>query len=303
MRQAEDAMAFGNVDRLQVIGNAVNGMKTPVEQHHDMIQITPNGGMSSNVVIRGNVLDSNDLITHGIFFGSGSAAYRNVTIENNMVIGGHQHGITVGRTDGLTVAGNTVLRDAESTSTRPIDTPVINVGAGSSGAQITGNTTYAIKAASGVGVNNIVPVNVTIAGTPVPDGSGSGVRLPYLELSTPDPEPPVLPDTGVGDVFSFDGDDVRGWTRAQEGPVNLGDGDTLRFVNYDADTFVDDAAGTAEGGETAEIASRADLKAMIADSPDVTAQAWGSTLALRIAQDSGTHAVVLTDVGDAGYFL
>ncbi|MHC0055791.1 right-handed parallel beta-helix repeat-containing protein, partial [Actibacterium sp. D379-3] len=37
--------------------------------------------------------------------------YRNVVIEDNVIVNGHLHGITVGEAAGLTVSGNTLLRN------------------------------------------------------------------------------------------------------------------------------------------------------------------------------------------------
>lgn len=300
MRQSEDAMAFGNVNGLQILGNEVKGMKTPVQQHHDMIQITPVGGMSSNVVIRGNVLDSNDLITHGIYIGNSGGSYRNITIEDNKVIGGHLHGITVGKTIGLNINDNIVLRDGASGSTRQIDTPTINVANGSSNVKINGNTAYDINSPSGVGYNKIVPVSVKFSGSTAPDISGSTPGSP-----APSPTPPS--SSGNDDVFRFNGGDVRGWTKQDVRNVDLNGGDEIQFSGYDAGTFKAISGGNwlqvSGDGRSATIDSRADLKELIQASGDVKALDWGETLALRINQDDGTHAFVMQGIGDADYFL
>ena len=300
-RHAEDAMAFGKVDGLQVLSNEVKGMKAPNDAHHDMIQITPVNGPSSNVVIRGNVLDSNDLTTQGIYIGSGGTAHRNIIIDNNKVIGGHLHGITVAnKVNGLTVTNNVVLKDSTNGSSKPIDTPTINIASGSTNVQVKGNTTYEINGASEAG-NNIVSESVKFSGSLAPSGGGSSSGP-----MTSKPSAPSNPDSGSDDIFRFDGDDVRGWTKEVVRNIDL-EQDELHFTDYERGTFDDVRGGnplsTSWDGRAATVDSRADLKELIAASKDVKAVDWGETLALRIKQDDGVHAVILQNIGDADYFL
>ena len=290
-------MAFGNISGLQVIGNEVKGMKAPTQAHHDMIQITPINGASSNVVIRGNVLDSNDTQTYGIYIGNGGGMYRNITIEDNKVIGGHLHGITVGKTAGLKILDNTVLKDGSNGSFRAIDTPVINVAGGSSNVQVKGNTTYEINGASEAG-NRIVPETVKFSGSTAPSGNWSP--------PDPSPTPTYKPTSGDDDVFRFDGDDVRGWTKEQVRNFDFADGDEMRFSDYDAGTFKQFAGGNwlqiTDGGRGAVVDSAADLRELIKASPDVKGLDWGNTVALRVKQDDGTHAINISGI-DASDFL
>jgi len=75
---------------------------------------------STDVVIRNNVLDigagdwTQSLFMRNEEVDQGRAGremfYRNITIEENIIINGHLHGITVGETDGLAIRNNTVLR-------------------------------------------------------------------------------------------------------------------------------------------------------------------------------------------------
>jgi len=301
-RHSEDAMVFGNVNGLQVLFNEVKGMKAPKEAHHDMIQIHPVNGSSSNVVIRGNVLDSNDLITQGIFLGNGGGVggtHRNITIDDNKIIGGHLHGITVlKKTAGLTITDNIVLKDSNNGSFKGIDTPTINIAKGSSNVQVKGNTAYEINGASEAG-NTIVSESVKFGGslTP-PSGGGSS--------SNPAPSTPSTPSFDSDDIFRFDGDDVRGWTKKVVRDVDL-DQDELRFTDYDRGTFDDFGGGnplsTSWDGRSATVDSRADLQELIAASKAVSPVDWGDTLTLRIKQSDGTHALVLQNIGDADEFI
>ena len=302
-RSSEDGMAFSGVNGLQVIGNEINGMKAPTQAHHDMIQIHTASGASSNVVIRGNVLDSNDLQTYGITF-FGGVTHSNITIDNNKVIAGHHHGITVQNANGLKITNNIVLKDPGNNSFRDIDTPEINVGSGSRNVQITGNTTYDINSsAGGVGSNRIVSESVKFSGSQAPSVGGSPSSPPP---SSPPPSSPSAPSLGADDVFRFDGGDVRGWTKEIARNVDL-TRDELEFSGYDRGTFKGIGGGNplsvSADGTSATIDSRADVKELIAASPDISTQKWGSTLALIIDQDDGTHSVVLQNVGDPNYFL
>ena len=40
--------------------------------------------------------------------------YRNILIEDNLIVNAHTHGITVGETDGLTIRNNTILQNFSS---------------------------------------------------------------------------------------------------------------------------------------------------------------------------------------------
>lgn len=299
-RQAEDAMAFSGVNGLQIVGNHVKGMKAPVQAHHDMIQVHSSNGASTNVVIRGNVLDSNDLQTYGISF-FGSALHRDVVIDNNTVISGHHHGITMAKGAGVKITNNTVLKDANNNSFRDIDTPEINVGSGSYNVQVTGNTTYNINGASNAG-NRIVSESVKFSGSATPSGS---VSAPSTSTS-PSNSSTTNVSSDDSDTFRFDGGDVSGWTKQVARNVDLAS-DKVEFSGYDRGTFKDFGGGnplsTSWDGRSASIDSRADIKELIAASPDISAQKWYNTVALIIRQDDGVHQAILQNVGDPDYFF
>lgn len=299
-RASEDAMAFTGIDGLQILDNQVKGMKAPIQEHHDLIQVHTAGGASSNVVIRGNVLDSNDLQTYGITF-FGSAPHRNVTIDDNTVISGHKHGITVNQIAGLKITNNIVMKDGSNNSFRDIDTPEINVGSASSGVQITGNTAYGINsAAGGVGSNNIISESVKFSGSTIPTGSSSGSG------AAPDPTPPPS-SGGGGDVFRFDGDSVKGWTKTYARDIDFAAGDKIELTDYDAGTFKQQSGGNwlqvSGDGRMATLDSGADVQELINASPDVSSQVYGQNLMLRVQQDSGNHAIWLTNLGNVQDFL
>jgi hypothetical protein len=60
--------------------------------------------------------------------------YRNITIEDNVIINAHSHGITVGETDGLVVRNNTLVQlpeAADGDPSRPVTIPRISVSSAS----------------------------------------------------------------------------------------------------------------------------------------------------------------------------
>ena len=73
--------------------------------------------------------------------------YRNVTITGNVIVNAHLHGITVGATDGLVIANNTLVRNAASSGpggSAALWTPSIRVATNSENVAITANVTPAI---------------------------------------------------------------------------------------------------------------------------------------------------------------
>lgn len=123
-----DGSNFAQVERVVIEGNKFHDFKRAVNSadHADMIQFwtTRTERPSTDIVIRDNVLNSGlGWFTQSIFMrneevDTGRAGpemfYQNVTIENNVIINAHLHGITVGETRGLTIRNNSVLRNARS---------------------------------------------------------------------------------------------------------------------------------------------------------------------------------------------
>ena len=121
-------MNFAQVERVRIEANHIHDFNRVLESpdHADMIQFWTNGttSPSSDITIRGNILNSGaGWFTQSIFMrnelvDSGKAEaemfYRNVIIEDNVIINAHLHGISVGETAGLKIANNTVIRNARS---------------------------------------------------------------------------------------------------------------------------------------------------------------------------------------------
>lgn len=118
-----DGMDFAQVHNVVIEDNYIHDFESsPLSgDHEDMIQVwTTNTTVpSSDIYIRNNVLDVGEgSTTQSIFMRNGvvdlgqageEMYYQNIVIEENVILNGHSHGITVGETNGLTIQNNTVL--------------------------------------------------------------------------------------------------------------------------------------------------------------------------------------------------
>lgn len=157
-----DGMNFAQVQDVLIEANHIHDFDRSLnsKDHADMIQFWTNKTEvpSNGVIIRGNLLNSGQgWYTQSIFMGNeevrhGRAGhemfYRNVRIEGNFILNAHLHGITVGETDGLTIAGNTVVRNPRSEGEDDnlgLWTPQIRVSEDAKDVSITGNVTSKVE--------------------------------------------------------------------------------------------------------------------------------------------------------------
>jgi len=161
-----DGLNFSQIDGANIEDNYIHdfrGSKKSLD-HSDMIQFWTNGtdSPSKDIVIRGNHLDIGEgNFTQSIFMRNdvvdqGKAGtemfYQDITIENNTIINGHSHGITVGETNGLVIKSNTVLHadgDMQDGLDHKIEVPRINVAADSTNVKIQSNVTANITGQEG----------------------------------------------------------------------------------------------------------------------------------------------------------
>jgi len=175
-----DGMNFAHVQNVLIENNHIHdfALSKASADHSDMIQFWTTGGTvpSENIIIRGNTLDMGDGdLTQSIFMRNevvdqGLAGremfYRNILIEQNVILNSHSHGITVGETDALTIRKNTVLpisRDDEDFGM----VPRINVAGASTNVVIEQNAVGGISGFGGqenwrVG-SNVIVQNADIA--------------------------------------------------------------------------------------------------------------------------------------------
>lgn len=123
-----DGMNFAQVTDVLIEDNVIRDFDRVrgAGDHPDMIQVWTRGTdrPSTGVTIRRNILNSGiGDFTQSIFMrnelvdtnqAGEEMFYRDIVIEENVIINAHIHGITVGATLGLTVRRNTVVRNAAS---------------------------------------------------------------------------------------------------------------------------------------------------------------------------------------------
>lgn len=157
---SSDGFDFAAVSGVLIEGNYFHDFEKSdlSSAHMDMIQFWTSGTTSPNkdIIIRGNTLDigSGDS-TQSIFmrnemvdsYGAGQEMYyKNVLIENNTIYNGQLHGITIGETDGLTIANNLLV---EAEGGKPLvdgnsSIPAINIKSDSMSVQVVNNGVFSI---------------------------------------------------------------------------------------------------------------------------------------------------------------
>tara|TARA_R110002094_G_scaffold5968_5_gene14960 strand:- start:272 stop:1534 length:1263 start_codon:yes stop_codon:yes gene_type:complete len=162
-----DGMNFAEVKRILIENNYIHDFARSLvsKDHADMIQFWTNGtdSPSRDIVIRNNVLNSgqggftqsifmrNDMVDRGL--AGPEMFYRNLTIEENVIINAHLHGITIGETDGLVITNNSVLRNSKSEGKKDnlsLWTPKITVAKTSRNVKIMRNVTSRIDGDTGL---------------------------------------------------------------------------------------------------------------------------------------------------------
>jgi parallel beta-helix repeat protein len=236
-RMTGDGMTFAEVRNVQILNNNIHDQngRPGSSFHKDLIQFWTDGtdSPSQNVVIRGNNLVSGDNSSQSIFIfneavarkGAGNGMfYQDFVIENNTVLGGHAHGITVGEASGVIIRNNTVLQDTTTPGlNKPVNIPQIIVDPASTGVQIVNNLAHSISDARpgwAVSGNRLVSKGHKV-GDPI--GSGSSARTGN------DAAPEVGGD--AGDTGGGGGGVVTGGRQGTNGNDTLvgGNGaDTLR---------------------------------------------------------------------------
>ncbi|MDT8392108.1 MAG: right-handed parallel beta-helix repeat-containing protein [Lentisphaeria bacterium] len=153
-----DGTNFAEVQNVLIEDNYFHDFRTNMAtgDHSDMIQFwtTNTDAPSTDVIIRGNTFDAGDGgWTQTIFMRNGAVDsggaglemfWKNILIEENIIVNGHLHGITVGATDGLVIRDNLVLSVPEGAENRH-SSPSIRVADNSVNVAIEGNLTAGIS--------------------------------------------------------------------------------------------------------------------------------------------------------------
>ena len=134
-KMSGDGMRLSGVQDMLIEGNEFGQFYGSINDinHDDMIQVwsAPYNKLNTeNLTIRDNIFNSSGgAASQTIFiknetFGSTGVAFKNITIENNTIFNGHQHGITLYHADGATIRDNTLLWNKNATMQASIaDTP------------------------------------------------------------------------------------------------------------------------------------------------------------------------------------
>ena len=123
-----DGMNFAQVTDVLIADNNIHDFTRSLtsDDHADMIQFWTTGTKtpSQRITIRNNVLNSGKgAYTQSIFIrnervdqkeAGDEMFYRDISITGNVIINAHLHGITVGETDGLVIANNTLVQNPAS---------------------------------------------------------------------------------------------------------------------------------------------------------------------------------------------
>jgi Right handed beta helix region/PKD domain len=148
-----DGMNFAQVNKVLIEGNRFGNFRTSLKtgDHPDMIQFWTNRTTepSTDITIKDNILDIGDgAWTQSIFIrneevDNGRAGpemfYKNIVITGNFIRNSHSHGITVGETDGLVIANNTLVQAAPAPRPLHVTVPGINIKAANRNVRIVDN--------------------------------------------------------------------------------------------------------------------------------------------------------------------
>ncbi len=309
-----DAMDFAEITNGVISKNTYqeSGSK-PGYTHKDFIQFwTHRGydqGPSSNITISGNKFYSKDGDTHGILItNEWGSKHQNIKILDNYFKSSQTHGISVASTNGLEIKNNTLIKDGKGY-------PVINVTPDSTNVKITnntspsipdvGNSTWSLSGNKETGGTNWHWTD-GMSGSPVKNtGSASGANASaasaasaVASVATAAVDTPDLNlGNGKADEFRFDAAKISGGATKVATALDFSDHDTIVLINYDKGTIQDVEGGNLVWhnleGTYVKIDSLTDLQEIVAASPKIAATISGDDVKISIAQNDGTHHIVL----------
>lgn len=317
-RMFHDAMNFTDIVGGTISNNVYQESGSqPRYTHKDFIQFWTNKGFgqeaSRDIKITGNKFYSKDGDTHGIFIHNEwkGQKYQNIYIADNYIKASHTHGITVTYGDKVEIKNNTLIKDGSGY-------PVINVTPDSTNVKITnntspsipdqGNSTWYLSGNKETGGTNWHWTG-GLSGSPVKNGgSTSGANSNSASASAPSVSTPPEADTpsvnlgnGKADEFRFDAAKISGGATKTATGVDFSDGDKIVLINYDNGTIKDVEGGNLvwhnKEGTYVKIDSLTDIQEIVAASPKIAAKVSGDDLTLSIAQNDGTHHIVLDGLG------
>ncbi|MGR3465596.1 right-handed parallel beta-helix repeat-containing protein [Limimaricola sp.] len=173
-----DGVQIRQVDGLLIEDNHIHDFHglPGWREHRDMIQMWSTGATapSTKITIRNNHLNSahgdetqsvflrNELVDTGR--AGPEMHYRDITIEQNVIVNAHLHGITVGEADGVTIRRNTLIRNRlQGEADNPAQwTPRITVAPGGRDVRIERNAAIGVTTPRDGRAGWVVASNVSI---------------------------------------------------------------------------------------------------------------------------------------------
>ncbi|WP_353475857.1 right-handed parallel beta-helix repeat-containing protein (plasmid) [Salipiger sp. H15] len=161
-----DGMTFGQLEHARIERNTVRDLHPwrhsqaqNKGDHPDLMQFwtTNSDAATRDVVVRGNLLVQRAAVdgdrAQGIFMRNSKAEadaatdeffFRDIVIEDNVILNGHINSLVIGETIGLAVVGNLVLQDPGAGTDR-IDTPILSIARRSAEVTVSGNVLPALS--------------------------------------------------------------------------------------------------------------------------------------------------------------
>ena len=305
---SNDGFTFGGINGMVIEDNTFRSFKSPnpAAAHKDNIQFRtiPSEGLSENIVIRDNNIDSAET-RHGIYFGNEAykagnlyAMYRNILIEDNYIRSAQTHGITILHGNGVTIRDNTLVQNPDGGFTKAVNVPIINVSIYSHDVTITGNRVASVQKEQDSSwdiYNNFVGSKQYLH-WPGDYGFKNGPDISRIESAAASATAAPLSDgqdsSGQADAtkLRFGGALADGDSVVDIDGVDFSRGDSFVFNDWNSGTFQDKAGGNVvddwNHGASVKVDSLVDLQELIHFSPAISAETDGADLILTIDQGS-----------------
>lgn len=305
---SNDGFTFGGINGMVIEDNTFRSFKSPnpAAAHKDNIQFRtiPSEGLSENIVIRDNNIDSAET-RHGIYFGNEAykagnlyAMYRNILIEDNYIRSAQTHGITILHGNGVTIRDNTLVQNPDGGFTKAVNVPIINVSIYSHDVTITGNRVASVQSEEDSSwdiYNNFVGSKQYLH-WPGDYGFKNGPDISRIESAAASATAAPLSDgqdsSGQADAtkLRFGGALADGDSVVDIDGVDFSRGDSFVFNDWNSGTFQDKAGGNVvddwNHGASVKVDSLVDLQELIHFSPAISAETDGADLILTIDQGS-----------------
>jgi parallel beta-helix repeat protein len=317
-----DGIDVGMTNTVLIQNNEIH-MNGTGDSHRDAIQFFNQGtkAPSSNVTIKGNLITSNDGVTHGIYFGNydtkGSNTaefYKNITVEGNTLKTGQMLAIAFGGSQDVKIRNNVVVGSDDFSSKKTVHIPMIIVDKDARNVTVSGNTVVKAPAIGDdannwkiVGTLNNTGSKIVALGASVADATSASASTLSASAETATTASKMVAVTtlsslgnGVADEFRFNASKTSETSKIA---VDFAEGDTIVLNKYAGGTFADVVGGNivhnSSDGIYVKIDALTDLQELVSSSKALSAKVSGDTLTIDIDQGSTTHHLELAGLGQA----